>query len=49
MMHRAAAVTDRTELAALRDRLSIYGGHLSASDREGGGLDVSARLPQEVS
>jgi signal transduction histidine kinase len=45
---RAAGAADRTELVALRDRLSIYGGHLSAGDREGGGFDVRARLPQEV-
>ena len=43
------AVVDRTEIAALRDRLSIYGGHLSAGGTEGGGFDVRARLPQEVS
>jgi signal transduction histidine kinase len=45
---RTAGAVDRSELAALRDRLSIYGGHLSASGREGGGFDVRARLPQEV-
>ena len=44
-----SAVVDRTEIAALRDRLSIYGGHLSAAAAEGGGFDVRARLPQEVS
>jgi signal transduction histidine kinase len=43
------AVVDRTEIAALRDRLSIYGGHLSAGQTQGGGFDVRARLPQEVS
>ena len=43
------AIADRTEIAALRDRLSIYGGHLSAGVGEGGGFGVRARLPQEVS
>ncbi len=43
------AVVDRTEIAALRDRLSIYVGHLSAGEGERGGFDVRARLPQEVS
>ena len=43
------AVVDRAEIAALRDRLSIYGGHLSAGAVEGGGFGLRARLPQEVS
>jgi signal transduction histidine kinase len=44
-----SAAADRTEIAALRDRLSIYGGHLSAGQADGGGFEVRARLPQEVS
>ena len=43
------AAVDRAEIAALRDRLAIYGGHLSTGAREDGGFSVRARLPQVAS
>ena len=46
---RGAATADRAELAALRERLSIYGGDLSAGGRDGGGFELRARLPREAS